>query len=62
LVVEPTFAGDDEVGVGDVMVEVEQVQEIIRPRHHRGTGNMAAKPMPPAAPDPCVPATWWALS
>ena len=29
LVVEPSFAGDDQVGVSDVAVEVQQVQEVL---------------------------------
>ena len=37
LVVEASFAGDDQVGVTDVAIEVEQVKEVVRAGGGAGT-------------------------
>ena len=53
LVVEPTFAGDDQVGVGDVAGRSSsRSRKYSAPEAVVAPSSMAAKPMPPAAPEP----------
>ena len=50
LVVEPSFAGDDQVGVGDVPVEVQQVQEVLGARGGGGTEKHGCEADPAGGP------------
>ena len=50
--VEPSFAGDDQVGVGDERSKSSRSRKYSAPEAVVAPSSMAAKPMPPAAPEP----------